>query len=81
MSFSPDFLCAAVTLGLVFFVIWCLWSLLWGTVPFTAKARQQKEQKIVLGAARTFLLSYEDLPDYCADGKFAVRMNDLRAVM
>ena len=81
MSFSPDFLCAAVTLGLVFFVIWYLWSLLWGTVPFTAKARQQKEQKIVLGAARTFLLSYEDLPDYCAEGKFAVRMNDLRVAL
>ena len=39
MSFSPDFLFAAGTIGVTFFVIWCLWSLMWGNVPFSAKAR------------------------------------------
>ena len=78
MSFSPDFLFAAVTLFGVFFVLWYLWSLMWGTVPFSAKARQKKEQKLVLGAAQTFILSYEDLPAYRDGGEFAVRMNDLR---
>ena len=78
MSLSPDFLFAAVTLFGVFFVLWCLWSLMWGTVPFSAKARQKKEQKLVLGAAQTFILSYEDLPAYRDGGEFAVRMNDLR---
>ncbi len=78
MSFSPDFLYAAATLGVVFFVLWVLWSLMWGTVPFTEKARRQKEAKIVLGAARTFILSYEDLPAYRDGGEFATRMGNLR---
>ena len=81
MSFSPDFLFAAATIGAVFFVVWCLWSLLWGIVPFTAKARQRKVQKIVLGAAQTFILSYEDLPAYRADGEFAVQMGELRTAL
>ncbi len=78
MSFSPDFLFAAATLGAVFFVLWVLWSLMWGTVPFTEKARRRKEAKIVLGAARTFILSYEDLPAYRDGGEFATRMGNLR---
>lgn len=78
MSFSSDFLFAAVTLFGVLFVLWCLWSLMCGTVPFSAKARQKKERKLVLGAAQTFILSYEDLPAYRDGGEFAVRMNDLR---
>ena len=81
MSFSPDFLFAAGTLGVTFFVIWCLWSLMWGNVPFSAKARQKKEQKVVLGAAQTFILSYEDLPAYRDGGEFAARMGELRAAV
>ena len=81
MSFSPDFLFAAVTLFGVFFVLWCIWSLMWGTVPFSAKARQKKEQKLVLGAAQTFILSYEDLPAYRDGGEFAARMGELRAAV
>ena len=81
MSFSSDFLFAAATLGLTFFVLWCLWSLFWGVVPFSAKARRRKEEKVVLGAAQTFLLSYEDLPAYCDGGEFAARMDDLRTAL
>ena len=81
MSFSPDFLFAAGTIGVTFFVIWCLWSLMWGNVPFSAKARQKKEQKVVLGAAQTFILSYEDLPAYRDGGEFAARMGELRAAV
>ena len=81
MSFSPDFLFAAATIGVVFFAIWFFWSLLWGNVPFSAKARQRKERKIVLGAAQTFILSYEDLPAYRDGGEFAARMGDLRAAL
>ena len=81
MSFSPDFLFAAATLGVTFFMIWCLWSLMWGNVPFSAKARKRKEQKIVLGAAQTFILSYEDLPAYRDGGEFAARMGELRAAV
>jgi hypothetical protein len=76
MSFSPDFLFAAATIGVVFFAIWFFWSLLWGNVPFSAKARQRKERKIVLGAAQTFILSYEDLPAYRDGGEFAARMKE-----
>ena len=81
MSFSSDFLFAAATIGLTFFALWCLWSLMWGSVPFSAKARRRKEQKIVLGAAQTFILSYEDLPSYRDGGEFAVQMGDLRAAL
>ena len=81
MSFSPDFLFAAGTIGVTLFAVWCLWSLMWGNVPFTAKARQKKERKIVLGAAQTFLLSYEDLPAYRDGGEFAQRMVELRAAI
>ena len=38
---SPDFLYAALTVGSAVFVLWCLWSLCWGVVPFTAKAKRQ----------------------------------------
>jgi len=50
-------------------------------LPFTKSAKAKKEAKAVLNAAQTFVLSYEDLPDYRGDGKFAVRMNDLRTAV
>ena len=81
MSFSPDFLFAAATIGVVFLAIWCLWSLMWGVVPFTAKARRKKERKIVLNAAQTFVISYEDLPAYRDGGEFAERMDELRTAL
>jgi len=81
MSFSPDFLFAAATIGVTFFVIWCLWSVMWGTVPFTAKARRKKERKLVLSAAQTFILSYEDMSAYRDGGEFAARMGELRAAV
>ena len=68
MSF--DFLCSVATVGGAGFLVWCLWSLCWGVVPFTAKAQRRKETKAVLGAARTFILSYEDLPAYREGGEF-----------
>ncbi len=75
---SLDFLCAAVTVGGAVFVVWCLWSLCWGVVPFTEKAKRKKVAKTVLGAARTFILSYEDLPAYRDGGEFGARMGNLR---
>ena len=77
MSF--DFLCSVATVGGAGFLVWCLWSLCWGVVPFTAKAQRRKETKAVLGAARTFILSYEDLPAYREGGEFGERMRNLRA--
>ena len=76
MSF--DFLCAAATVAGAIFVLWCLWSLCWGVVPFSAKAKRRKTEKAVFTAARTFILSYEDLPDYCGEGRLARRMQELR---
>ena len=75
---SPEFLYAALTVGSAVFALWCLWSLCWGVVPFTAKAKARKERKTVLNAARTFLLSYEDLPAYRDGGEFGARMGNLR---
>ena len=75
---SPEFLYAALTVGSAVFVLWCLWSLCWGVVPFTAKAKARKERKTVLNAARTFLLSYEDLPAYRDGGECGARMGNLR---
>ena len=75
---SPEFLYAALTVGSAVFTLWCLWSLCWGVVPFTAKAKARKERKTVLNAARTFLLSYEDLPAYRDGGECGARMGNLR---
>ena len=75
---SPEFLYAALTVGSAVFALWCLWSLCWGVVPFTAKAKARKERKTVLNAARTFLLSYEDLPAYRDGGECGARMGNLR---
>lgn len=47
-------------------------------LPFTKAAKAKKEAKAVLAAARTFILSYEDLPDYREGGSFGVRMQNLR---
>ncbi|MGN0847069.1 MAG: signal peptidase I [Kiritimatiellia bacterium] len=76
---SLDFLCAAATVCGALFALWCLWSLCWGVVPFTAAAKRRKEAKTVLTAARTFVLSYEDLPAYREGGEFGARMANLRA--
>jgi len=79
MSFSSDFLYAAVALGSIFLVLKCLWSLLWGEIPFSAKAKERRAVKGVLTAANTFILSYEDLPDYRAGGLHGARLAELRA--
>ena len=76
---SPDFLYAAATVGGAVFAVWYLWNLCWGVVPFTAKAKAKKERKTVLTAARTFILSYEDLPVYRDGGVNGKAMVDLRA--
>ena len=75
---SPEFLYAALTVGSAVFALWCLWSLCWGVVPFTAKAKARKERKTVLNAARTFLPSYEDLPAHRDGGECGARMGNLR---
>lgn len=76
---SLDFLYPAITVGGAIFVVWYIWNLCWGVVPFTAKARAQKERKTVLTAARTFILSYEDLPAYRDGGSFGEKMSELKA--
>ena len=48
------------------------------TLPFTKAARAAKEAKTVLTAAKTFILSYEDLPDYREGGRHGARMASLR---
>lgn len=75
---SLDALYPIVTVGGAIFVLWSLWSLCWGVVPFSAKAKRRKETKMVLTAARTFILSYEDLPAYGDGGEFGARMQSLR---
>ena len=47
-------------------------------LPFTRAAKEKKEAKAVLAAARTFVLSYEDLPAYRDGGEFAARLQNLR---
>ncbi len=81
MSLSPSFICSALALGSVVFVLWCLWSLLHGQVPFSAKARRCKLEKAAFTAAKVFILSYEDLPAYREGGEFAARMDNLRAAL
>ena len=71
-------LCPAATIGSAVFVLWCLWSLCHGVVPFSAKAKRRKLEKTVFNAAKTFILSYEDLPAYREGGEFGVRMGNLR---
>ena len=70
--------CGGATIFSVVFVLWCIWSLCKGEIPFSKAAKRKKATKAVLGAARTFILSYEDLPAYRDNGVFAVRMGDLR---
>ena len=76
---SCDFLCSAATVGGALFLAWCLLSLCRGVVPFTARARRLKETKAALAAARTFILSYEDLPAFREGGASGERMQSLRA--
>lgn len=73
-----DVLFGGLTLFSVAFVLWCVWSLCKGEIPFSKKAQEAKAAKAVLGAARTFVLSYEDLPAYQAGGEFGARMQNLR---
>ncbi len=78
MPISETF-CSILTVGGAGFLLWCLWSLCCGVVPFSGKARTRKETKAVLGAAQTFILSYEDLPAYQAGGARGEDMARLRA--
>ena len=73
-----DMLYGGLTIFSALFVVSCLWSLCRGVVPFTKKAAAAKAAKTVLGAARTFILSYEDLPAYGPGGEFGARMQNLR---
>ena len=75
---SLDFLCAVLTVGSAMFVLWSAWSLCRGEIPFSAKAKRRKAEKAAFNAARTFVLSYEDLPAYQAGGEFGARMQNLR---
>ena len=47
-------------------------------IPFTKAAKAKKEAKTALAAARTFVLSYEDLPAYRDGGEYAGLMQSLR---
>ncbi len=47
-------------------------------IPFTKAAKAKKEAKAILSAARTFVLSYEDLPAYREGGEHASSMESLR---
>jgi signal peptidase I len=60
------------------FVLWCAYSLCRGVVPFSKKAREAKLRKAVLSEARTFMLSYEDLPDYREGGAHGGALLSLR---
>ena len=74
-----DMIYGGLTIFSIVFVLWCIWSLCRGEIPFSKKAAAAKQAKTVLGAAYTFLLSYEDLPAYQAGGEFGARMQNLRA--
>ncbi len=47
-------------------------------LPFSREAKRRKEIKATLSAARVFLLSHEDLPEY-STGKFAAPFGELSA--
>ncbi len=49
------------------------------TIPFTKAAREKKEAKAVLSAARTFVLSYEDLESYRTNADFQALRESLEA--
>ena len=51
------------------FALWYVYSLCRGVVPFSKKAKEAKLRKAVLSEARTFVLSYEDLPAYSETNK------------
>jgi len=68
-----------LTLFSIAFVVWCVWSLCRGEIPFSKAAKEAKATKALLGTARTFVLSYEDLPAYQAGGEFGERMAELRS--
>ena len=61
------------------FALWYVYSLCRGVVPFSKKAKEAKLRKAVLTEARTFVLSYEDLPAYSAGGEHCEAMQGLRA--
>lgn len=49
------------------------------TIPFTKAAREKKQAKTILSAARVFVLSHEDLSEFAPGGASAERMDALRA--
>jgi len=57
------------------------WLVRWFLGTRSKKGRDAKARKAVFTAAKTFLLSYEDLPAYGAGGEFGTRMADLRAAL
>ncbi len=61
---SPEFLYAALTVGSAVFALWCLWSLCWGVVPFTAKAKAKKyiedQDKRDIALDKLSVKEYED---------------------
>lgn len=46
-------------------------------LPFSREARRRKEMKATLSAARVFVLSHEDLPDYREGGRFSAQLSAL----
>ena len=72
ISFAWQISCEAAALAVV------SWWVFGGMIP-AVKAR--KRRKAALAAARTFVLSYEDMPVYGAGGEHAGRMDALRAAI
>jgi len=72
ISFAWQIACEAAAIAVV------SWWVFGGMVP-SVKAR--KRRKAALDAARTFVLSYEDLPAYSGGGEHAGRMDALRAAI
>jgi len=72
ISFTLQILCEMSAIAVV------LWWIFGGMIP---SVRERKRRKAVLDAARTFILSYEDLPAYCGTGEHADRMGALRTAL
>ena len=72
ISFGLQITCEAAALAVV------SWWLFGSTIP---AVRARTRRKAALDAARTFILSYEDLPAYAPGGELAGRMDALRAAL
>lgn len=57
------------------------WIVKWLIGTRSKAGREAKERKVVFTAAKTFILSYEDLPEYLPGGEHSARMEGLRAAL